>query len=68
MKNTFKMKMEAAWTPKTLVTYHISTWSQSPEELDLNLHCHENLTSFINSQIVSTNVSFETEQFLIHKN
>jgi len=41
----FTLKMEVAWTYETLVSHHNITWHHSPEDFDLNLHCHENLLS-----------------------
>jgi len=33
--------------PKTLVSYHNTAWHHNPKDLDLNLHCCENLKSHI---------------------
>jgi len=37
------VKLETA--NETPVLYHITTWRQNPEDLDLNLHHRENLKS-----------------------
>jgi hypothetical protein len=33
----FTLKMEAAWTSETVVSYHSTTLRHSPEDLELNL-------------------------------
>jgi len=40
--------MEAAWSSKMLVSYHIITGHHNPEDHDLIPHCWENLESCIN--------------------
>jgi hypothetical protein len=39
--------MEAARSSETVVSYHNTTWHHNLEDLDLNLHCCENLISFV---------------------
>jgi hypothetical protein len=39
------LKMEAAWSSETSVSYHITTWRHNPKNLDPNLHRRENVVS-----------------------
>jgi len=39
----WRMKMEAAWSPEIVVSYHITTWRHNPEDTDVNLNRSENL-------------------------
>jgi hypothetical protein len=42
---------ETAWSSEVLVSYCNATQYHNPEDLDLNLHSHENLKSHINNFI-----------------
>jgi hypothetical protein len=41
------MKMEAAWTSGTLVSYNGTTWYHNPEELNSDLHHCENIKYYM---------------------
>jgi len=41
------LKMETAWSSNTVVSYHITTLQQNPQDHDLNLNHHENLKSYM---------------------
>jgi len=45
--NNFTLKLEAALSSETVVSYHNTTWRHNLEDLDLNLHSPENLKSRI---------------------
>jgi hypothetical protein len=45
------LKMQAAWTFATLVSYHKIIWHHNPEELDLNLHHQKSFKSCMLSSI-----------------
>jgi hypothetical protein len=41
----YLLKLEAAWSSKTLVLYCNTMWHHNPEEIGLYLHHHEDLKS-----------------------
>jgi hypothetical protein len=40
------------WSSTLLVSYCITGWCHNPDNFDLNLHCHENLTSCIQCELL----------------
>jgi hypothetical protein len=49
------MKLEAAWPSEMVVSSHIIAWHHSPVDHNLNLHCLENLLSFIEKKFYLIN-------------
>jgi len=49
---SFSMKMEAARSSETWVSCHINIQCHNPEDLNMNLHSHENLKSHISTRWV----------------
>jgi len=45
------LKMEAAWSSETLVSFHSTTRRHNPEDLDLNFHRREDIKFRINSNV-----------------
>jgi hypothetical protein len=43
----FSVKIKAEGSSSAFVSYCNTTWCHNPEDLDLDLHCHENLKSLI---------------------
>jgi hypothetical protein len=41
----FTLNLDPARSSETLVTYHNIVWHHNPEDLNINVHCHENLKS-----------------------
>jgi len=37
--------METAWSFETMISYQNTVWRHNPEDLELNIHHHENLKS-----------------------
>jgi len=50
---SFTLKMKAAWTNETLVSYNNITQRHNSEDYDLDLHCSHNLKSRIKSQLLT---------------
>jgi hypothetical protein len=47
----FIIKIGAAWTSETLVSYHNATPPHKPEELDLNFHLKTRITFLVSLQV-----------------